>query len=65
MQINLIYYNNKSLKWKILLLPPPKKIKNSARIESVKIDRCQYLGLFVVYISLTRMIIRDYVCILH
>lgn len=64
MQINLIYYNNKSLKWKILP-PPPKKIKNSARIESVKIDRCQYLGLFVVYISLTRMIIRDYVCILH
>lgn len=65
MQINLIYYNNKSLKWKILTPPLQKKIKNSARIESVKIDRCQYLGLFVVYISLTRMIIRDYVCILH
>lgn len=45
--------------------PLQKKIKNSARIESVKISRCQYLGLFVVYISLTRMIIRDYVCILH
>lgn len=49
--------------------PPPlqKKLKipHASNQWSVKIDRCQYLGLFVVYISLTRMIIRDYVCILH
>lgn len=63
MQIYLIFLNNKSLKWKILptpITPPQKKIPYASNE-----DRCQYLGLFVVLTSETRMIIRDHVCILH